>query len=135
MKLKSSADGDKRHPTQDEVSNAIQRFAMEPDQFVILERAPEEYVQISGGQLEYRDATGHYRADSQITEKIAERIFIAFLDGGDAWRGIVPWRSAEEALHREFADRARQRNSPLNWGIALIALLLVGAGIWFWSQR
>ncbi|MFN0137645.1 MAG: hypothetical protein ACKVS9_16190 [Phycisphaerae bacterium] len=134
MKLKTSDGGEKRHPTPDEVSGAVRRLAMNADEFVILQRALEDYVQISGGRLEYRDASGHYRADSPVTVELADRVFSGFLDGGDKWRGLVKWRDAEEELEREALTRWQRRNSPSSWLFAIVVFGCIAAYAWWRSS-
>jgi len=90
MILRISDGSETRDPTPDFVSREVLRVADKPDEFAILERAREEYVQVSVGVLEYRDASGHFRAArTPVAARDVERVFLAFHNGGDAWRGLV----------------------------------------------
>lgn len=131
MILRISDGRETRDPTADFVGREVQRVASMPDEFAILERKREEYVQVSAGVLEYRDAGGHFRAAQvPVAPRDVERVFLAFHGGGDAWRGLIAWQPADAMLERETAARSAQRNAPINWLIGIVAVALLLGAIW-----
>lgn len=112
-----------RAPTADEVRNALRNEADEDGGFVILEHAPEVYVQTAGGILEYRDGERQFRSDpSPAQPGTIEAVFVAYLSGGDAWRGLTRWTDVTEEI--EAAPPRRFRAGGLL--LAVVVLAVVG---------
>lgn len=120
MRLETSHGRSLSNPTPHDVEQALATLA-EPDAFVILSRAAEDYVQASGDALEYRDANGHYRAIPSAGPDLRRRVFLTFLDGGDGFRKLCSWTGVGEEIER----RPPRRPSPA----ATIVGLLIAAGV------
>jgi hypothetical protein len=93
------ATGDKRivSPSEDDVVRELRAN----DEFVILAVAEQEYVQTSGGILEYRHDGRQFRArGTTIDPALIERVFLAYLAGDPGWRGPVEWTDVTEELSR-----------------------------------
>lgn len=125
MKLSTTA-GEKRNPLAADLDNALAELN-QPDGFVVLANAPEEYVQATAAALEYRDGTGHYRAvttqragngPGAVDRAIVRAVFVDFFAGQSDWkRHVAEWREVSEEI-----EQARPRKSWLAAGVAVAIL-------------
>lgn len=121
MRLSRSSGQTIRQPSISDLESALSELDA-PDGYLILAQAEEEYVQAGGGALEYRDATGHYRAEPAPGREHVRAVFADYLARRPGWKSNVPaWR--------EVSVEIEHRRPRRSW---LAALLAVGitAGAW-----
>ncbi len=127
MKL-TTCSGDNHNPSAMDLDQALCALD-QPDGFLILAQAPEEYVQFGTGVLEYRDARGHYRATNQAgADEAPDRetlraVFIDYLSGRPSWKTHVShWREVSAEV---------SRSQPRKSWLAVVIVAVVAALIWF----
>jgi hypothetical protein len=119
MELTRSEGRPIRNPTVDDVEAALSELDL-PEGFLILAKAEQEYVQAAGTCLEYRDASGHFRATMEQDDRGAiRRVFLAYLAGDAAWRTMVPWRDVSKEIGSVAGIGWR-------WIVAVFVILVIG---------
>jgi len=101
MLLNLNDDNFSENPDEEAISSAIQNLSV--DQFAVLSRAENEYIQTyhnddGSFQLEYRDGAydKHYEATSdRISLNDAQRAFAAYFSGGEDWHLAWDWEILE----------------------------------------
>lgn len=87
-----------RNPTPDDIDAMLDDLDRD-EGFVILERAPLEFVQATGGCIEYREGNCHYRAMIEPGDRaLVRRIFVEYLSGGDSWKTAAQWHDVTHEI-------------------------------------
>ena len=128
LKLDISGDRTIRNPQAPDVASALREAARRDDGYVILSRAEAEYMQTAAGIVEYRERGRHFRSiEDPVNWDVIEALFLAYLRGDPAWRGLAKWRDVTDEL-------AQLRRGSSAW-IFLVVLALLGVALAFWFLK
>jgi hypothetical protein len=114
-----------KQPQPQDLVNALGELAKLDDGYIILARAPQEYVQTASGIVEYRERGQHFRTVADpVAPTVIQELFLAYLRGDADWQQGTEWKDVTEEL-------TPTRRGSLAWVLAVAVLLLLAAAALF----
>jgi hypothetical protein len=116
----------------DDVVAALADVLSEREEFLILERTDEQFMQAIPNVVEYREGDQQYRfAGSGCDRATMERLLLSYFTDDERWRTMVPWENVTAEL--------AQQSARVNWWNGLVTLVALAGGaaglLWWFRAR
>jgi len=119
-----------RRANADAVAAALADVWSEREEFLILERAGEQFMQAIPNTVEYREGDQQFRFTGSACDRATmERLLLSYFADDERWRTMVPWENIT-------ADLAREGTRATWWNrlVTLVALVGGAIGLLWWFR-
>ncbi|MGE0480165.1 MAG: hypothetical protein AB7Q17_06795 [Phycisphaerae bacterium] len=130
-KLNTESAGERRSPKESDIDAALVE-ARRAGGFVILSRAPEDYMQTDGRMVEVRRDGRHLRLETEHEQPVdgetLRNLFASFFRDHEEWRH-ASWRDVGDELNTTHRPGAASGRAAVG---TLAAIALVGSAALIW---